>query len=189
MTCRLSENWLTSLVRSVLTGITPQSLRQKCNPCERTNYQDWECWCTEEFQGSAITARLALKAHICGFCGAPKSQKAVVEVVFLRTSGSSAPAALWLALSFGQLVQEHFPALWRSQFSPQECVCLQRCVFVFMPISYNSGLLQKKDALLSNGFTHVRNIYWSWAKGRLINRGCGSGCGLLQQGRMDSRSL
>lgn len=130
MTCRLSENWLTSLVRSVLTGITPQSLRQKCNPCERTNYQDWECWCTEEFQGSAITARLALKAHICGFCGAPKSQKAVVEVVFLRTSGSSAPAALWLALSFGQLVQEHFPALWQSQFSPQECVCLQRCVFV-----------------------------------------------------------
>lgn len=114
MTCRLSENsnsrishWLTSLVRSVLTGITPQSLRQKCNPCERTNYQDWECWCTEEFQGSAITARLALKAHICGFCGAPKSQKAVVEVVFLRTSGSSAPA-LCLLVSWSRNISQPF---------------------------------------------------------------------------------
>lgn len=40
---------------------------KKCNHCERTNNQEWECWCTKEFQGSVITARLALKACICGF--------------------------------------------------------------------------------------------------------------------------
>ena len=40
-----------------------------CNSCERLDDQDWECWCTKEFQGSVITARLALKAHICGLVG------------------------------------------------------------------------------------------------------------------------
>lgn len=51
----------------VPTRRTPQSRRQKCNLCERANYQPREWWRTAEFQGSAITARLALKAHICGF--------------------------------------------------------------------------------------------------------------------------
>lgn len=66
-----------SLLELVPTRITPQSLRQKCNLCERANYQHRDCWRTTEFQGSAITARLALKAHICGFSGAPKAHEAL----------------------------------------------------------------------------------------------------------------
>lgn len=55
----------------------------------RTNYQDWECWSTKEFQGSAITARIVLKAPICGSGGAPEvlEGRGQMGVVFLTRAG------------------------------------------------------------------------------------------------------